>query len=339
MAATVPESFPALAKRLQAVVHDSTVEAASQRWELAQALRVDRTTAESCALLRPLARALCADVAGGAVIVRGPDLEAIVNATQDASLRADLPAMPAAASPHQGFFSLTVETADAGNTPIFDAHWLPGGRLLVALGEAGCRLLDASGHTLAQFAQPAETLVISTHGSQALAVARRGEMCRVGRLDLVARTESAWCVTRIDTFATSYDGAQWFVGIEGTLHALDATSAAAESIWSVDPGSPVAVIQHEHNALRVQDARPHCWHYELPNLTLRNRSDGELAPPPYRIEDCRVSLENASAAFHMQGATRLRARVRGQHLTVSDNRGRLLVFDLALRRLLHNRRL
>ncbi len=148
MAATVPESFPTLRARLTAVLDERAPEAASQRWEIAKALRGDQSTPEARALLRPLARALCGDVAGGAVVIPAKELETVVNHSQDASLRADLPGLPAAVPPNTEPYSLTIEPSDVGSTPIHDAHWLPGGRILVALGEGGCRLLDPHGQTL-----------------------------------------------------------------------------------------------------------------------------------------------------------------------------------------------
>lgn len=336
MAATVPESFPTLRTRLTAVLDDQAADAASQRWEIAKALRADQSTPEARALLRPLARALCGDVAAGSVVIPGKDLEAVVQHSQDASLRADLPGLPATAPPNQASYALIIEAADAGSTPIHDAQWLPGGRLLVALGEGGCRLLDSLGHTLANFAQPADSLVVSTHGTKALAVAQRGELWRVGRIDLVTRTESAWCVTPLEAFASSYDGAQWFVGISGTLHALDTLAERCESIWCTGLEAAVTSIEHEPDLLEAITARGEAWRYQLPGLMLRSRDEITQGARPtvgHRV------APDAITRFDLQGATRVRHHRRGHHLTISDDRGRLLVFDLTLRRLLHNLRL
>ncbi|MCC6536210.1 MAG: hypothetical protein IT162_01585 [Bryobacterales bacterium] len=339
MAATVPESFPTLRARLAGVLDDQAAEAAANRWEIAKALRADQSTPAARALLRPLARALCADVASGAVVIAGQELEAVVQHAQDAALRADLPGLPAAVQPGHGPFSFTVDAADAGRTPIEDARWLPGGRLLVALGEAGCLLLDAHGQLLTHFAQPAGSLVISTHGTKALAVARRGEVWRVARLDLVARTGSAWCVTALESFAASFDGAQWFVAIGGTLHALDTTAEAMESIWSVDTGFQILNIDYEPATLALQLNSGEVWRYQLPGLVLRSREPGELAPCGLAIFGHRADLEEDGLAFELHGASYILVGRRGQHLTVADDRGRLLVFHLTLRRLLHNLRL
>jgi hypothetical protein len=69
----------------------------------------------------------------------------------------------------------SVPASDCGARPLHAAARLPSGRLLVAIGEAGVELLTRDGRRVAQFDQPAHRLVVSHQGTQALALAQRGE--------------------------------------------------------------------------------------------------------------------------------------------------------------------
>lgn len=142
---------------------------------------------------------------------------------------------PAAPSPAPSTM-LHRHTADAGALTVRDAAELPDGRLLVALGELGVRLVSREGKTLAQFAEPTERLVLSDHGDRAILVARRGEVCRLGLLDLVTRRVRPWSDARIDSFASRFDGSTWLVSSEDALFAIDARSSGWEHLWQYTNG-------------------------------------------------------------------------------------------------------
>ena len=138
--------------------------------------------------------------------------------------------------------------------PVHDALLLPNGRMLVALGEIGARLLTRDGRTVTHFDQPAEKLVISDNGDRAIALARRGEVWRLSRLDLIEWRCEDWCDAQIDAFAPNYDGSLWFLGAKGDFYAIDANSKSFEALWRVpDAGNKVlsvarsdVVVQFSH---------------------------------------------------------------------------------------------
>jgi hypothetical protein len=146
---------------------------------------------------------------------------------------------------------------------------LPEGRMLVALGELGARLLTADGRCVAHFDVPAFGLVLSVNQDRALALAPRGQLKRVSRLDLGRRTARPWCEVRVDVWAPEYDGDLWFVAVEDTVLAVDALAEGFRALWRVaDVGGPVRAVAVGANALSfatVQaDGNVERWFYTLP---------------------------------------------------------------------------
>jgi len=133
-----------------------------------------------------------------------------------------------------GIVEIHVAAGDVGALPIFDAAELPDGRILVALGEAGSRIVAKDGRTIARFREPAHRIVISDHGDRALVLAPRGDAQRIARIDLVGRREQAWCDARIGSFAADFDGSIWYVSRGGALSAIDATDPSWTALWSFE---------------------------------------------------------------------------------------------------------
>jgi hypothetical protein len=149
--------------------------------------------------------------------------------------------------------------------------------MLVALGEAGARLLRPDGTALAHFDVPAFRLVPSVHGDRALALAPRGELLRVSRLDLSARRAEPWCEARVDAFASSYDGNLWFVSEGHTALGVDALARDWRALWRVTQvGQRVLAVAQEGAQLSLLAAegegRGEVWTYGLSGgPTLRSR--------------------------------------------------------------------
>jgi hypothetical protein len=172
-----------------------------------------------------------------------------------------------------------------------DVAELPGGKLLVALGEAGARLLARDGRTLAHFAEPASALSVSRHGDRAILLARRGAVTRLTRVDLLRRRAAVWCHVRIDAFAARNDGASWFVAEGSSVYAIELQRDAWRHSWKVDePGTHVEALHCEDQQLEVcwrrsaAAAAPPAgparerWLYDLPKLVLRHREDVDGPP-------------------------------------------------------------
>jgi hypothetical protein len=211
-------------------------------------------------------------------------------------LRADVPRLPPQ-PPLEGFLTggkapeHTFWTGEGGPWRVYDAVALAEGRMLVALGEAGARLITADGRCVAHFDVPAFSLVRSVNHDRALALAPRGRLRRVSRLDLGRRTAKAWCDARVDAWAPRYDGDLWFVAVEDTVMAVDALTEDFRALWRVsDVGGQVravAVGSNELSFVTVQpDGNVERWFYGLPGPTLRARNllaCEEGTPPPYTL--------------------------------------------------------
>lgn len=167
---------------------------------------------------------------------------------------------------------------DIGTMHVYDAAVLPGGRLLVALGEAGVRMLSPEGKTIVQFDQPATGIVISDHGDRAIVVAQRGETSRMARIDLVKRRAERWFDARLGEFADNFDGSIWFVSNDQGVFAIDALEENFQSIWDLkEPGCVMGARTTNAVIFRIgQEA----WTFDLPSLRLRSR--------------CAVPIENGN---------------------------------------------
>lgn len=173
---------------------------------------------------------------------------------------------------------ITRAAADIGTIPVYDAAVLPGGRLLVALGEAGVRMLSPEGKTLVQFDQPAQRLVISDHGDRAIAITPRGHSCRTARIDLVRRRAQRWIDATLHEFASNFDGSMWFVSNNEGIYAIDALEENFQSIWDMrEPGSCPDMVARSANTASFYSAHEF-WTLELPSFRLRARR-------PVPIED------------------------------------------------------
>ncbi|WP_375768590.1 bpX6 domain-containing protein [Archangium gephyra] len=232
-------------------------------------------------LLRPAVRALLRDRAAGHVSVTPRELERLVQLTGDTVLRADLPPLPQLPE-RQGFPAggtpavHAFDVGEGGPWTIHDAVPLSGGRMLVALGEAGARLVTKEGRCVAHFDVPAFSLVLSVHEDRALALAPRGAVKRLSRLDLTWRRAEPWCDTRVDAFAPVYDGSLWFLAVEDTVMAVDALAAEPRALWRVPQlgGQVLAVAVGPAElsfATLTAEAEIERWTYSLPDPTLRSR--------------------------------------------------------------------
>jgi hypothetical protein len=127
-----------------------------------------------------------------------------------------------------------------------------------------------------RFAEPAHALVMSDQGDCAIVLARRGEIYRVSRLDLVGKRLQHWCDARFTRFATNFDGSIWFVARGGTLYAIDTLAPRWAHLWKVDEQDATvhAVARDARwlSALFSWRGRCEVWTYELPSITLRRRT-------------------------------------------------------------------
>ena len=255
-------------------------------------------------LARLAARALVRDLQNEAVLLESKQLKELIEFTGDASLNADVPAAGALRhrrpEPRPGVPEIAAH--DIGRTAITDAALLPNGRLLLALGESGMQLLTRQGRVMAHFDEPAHRLVISADGNRAIAIAPRGAISRLARVDLANRSAAYWCDAPITAHHRDFDGSIWHVACGADLFVIDTLARGFEPLWRIPDMGRVMALQTNREGTRlwvVTDTpdRPNLgvmlWCYELPLLRLRWKAD--LVMSAYPPEDSRHSLRQREA--------------------------------------------
>jgi hypothetical protein len=226
-------------------------------------------------LARAVLRGRLADGALGRSFGSAPPQ--LAQLASDGAFDADLPSSnPVRTAPP--LIELRLRADDCGARAGYDAAVLPNGRVLVALGEAGVALLGRDGHEMARFDAPAHHLVVSDHGSRALALGQRGEAHRVTRLDLDARTARPLRDLRLRSWANSFDGSTWAVASDRSVLLLDALREDLRTLWHVSdlPGHPLC-LERSVTAMslsfvtRDADSAAEGWLYSMPDPTLRQR--------------------------------------------------------------------
>lgn len=239
-------------------------------------------------LARPLFRARLRDRGLGFNLLDSVAFGGLSGLAEDRALYADLPYLPQPERKIGTVLELRFDPADRGTLVIHDLALLPGGKILLALGEAGVRLVSRDGRAVAHFDVPAFSLVVSDHGTRALAIAPRGSIKRIAKIDLIAKRSLDWVDARIDVWARTFDGGSWFVADGETVQMIDVLAKRFEALWRVsEVGGPVhaisrsprtlafvvdvtrAVMIEEKPLLLVMPAER--WLYDLPSLTLRSR--------------------------------------------------------------------
>lgn len=281
----VPGAFAEVRALALALLAEEGPRAAGDRRAFADALVVPASTPETRALARPTLRALVGDAARSADPGVKRLVARLVDHAGDPALRADLPGWPAVVRPRLAEVTrarrLSLGAADTGATPIRDAAYLPTGRLVVALDEAGVRVLGRDGRPLFHLDQPARRLVLSDRGDRALAVAPRGrDTLRLSRLDLVGRRSEGWCDAQLDVFADDFDGATWVVSRGDRLLLIDTLEPRFSALAELEPGGQVTVVGRSIASCTVVVSGPHALatrvRYELPAWFLRSRRPGDL---------------------------------------------------------------
>ncbi len=199
--------------------------------------------------------------------------------------------------------------SDVGLLPVHDAAHLPSGRTLVALGEAGVRLLAPDGRTLRDWATvPAQRLVPADSGNVAVALARRGSLWRLTHLDIATGAARPWCEAHLSAFAPDSDGSVWMVALPhgGATEAITAIDLQGPpdrlaALWRtpLDSGRFVCIARTATAcAALALDVRPsrapsplpgtlprpqpeahwEVWRLDMPSLTMRERGLWETQP-------------------------------------------------------------
>lgn len=295
-----PERFDEVRSQLLELLEDLNPDGLMTRMAFGGTLATEGRAPGVAVLGRAAARALARDAEQSTDLDVARTFQQLVTRFGDGGLRADIPQLPGPTpSPslrQRGVpLQIAVAAEDAGSLPVFDAALLPNGRTLVALGEAGVRLLTRDGRTVAHFPPPAHHLVLADSGDRALALADRGEAYRIARLDLVSLRSESWCEARLTAFAAEYDGSLWYVAApeEGFL-VIDATAPRWAAVWRTrDVGGRVWRIRRSptHCTLLTAGEEWQRWTYSLPGPVLRYRQALEIDEDELFQAGCGVSAD------------------------------------------------
>jgi hypothetical protein len=277
-----PSNFSKVAPAMLAMLSDT--DATRQRMAMVEELVGSSRTPELQTIARPALRAFVRDCGAGAPGTTSQLLEKLAKFTDDAALTTDMPAIAAAARTSALDRGATIDLQwsahDAGALPVYDAALLPGDRLLLALGELGVRIVSRNGRTIAQIDQPATKLIVSDHGTRALALASRGQVQRIARIDLIERRGAHWCDAEMTDAASTFDGDLWLVCRGREVFAVDTTTASRwRAVWGVEvePRDAMCTIRREGKwfavAVRAGEELEH-WYYE--GFTLRSRKQAPV---------------------------------------------------------------
>jgi hypothetical protein len=276
-AAFEPTAFDEVRSAVLALLEDTAADLAPARMAFADELGRLPASPETATLARPAVRALVRDVASLGV---SPGAMRPLVERCDAAFGADVPSLEQRTSvrlAERGVpFMLRLSAEEAGDFGVEDLAFLPDGRLILALGETGVRILSRDGRRAALIDQPVSRLVVAERSDRAIGLVRRGEVQRLCRLDLTTRRGESWCEARVTAFAGDFDGRCWFVSDDDALHAIDVTPTAGhrfESHWRVGDvhASWLRRVPKALQLLVHTDGNAQLWIYETPSLTLRRR--------------------------------------------------------------------
>ena len=273
-----PENFNEIKEKFGEIIKGDDSDAIERRNAFARSVFKQKINDEVRTLLRPLTRKILSDALKTSQSLNLKEFRELVVMAKDNALRTDLPVFPQVSPPPAGeCFDLTVSADDQGAGFIYDACPLPDGKIAVALGEAGVKILSRYGKTIAYFDQPAQKLIVSDFSNKVIALAKRGETTRLARIDFIERRSGFWCDAKLEVFAPNFDGNTWFVGLKDEFYAIDANAKSFEAAWRVPDVGGTVYSAVRSNAqvkfLTLNTKGFETWWYELPSLTLRSRNE------------------------------------------------------------------
>jgi hypothetical protein len=285
-AARFPESFPQVLPRVEGLLADQNGETARARNAFTDSLRHEVKNPESQTLARLAIRSLVRDVQQGLAAVHPEDLRHLLDYTEDASLRADVPRLEALQCDPKDLpqaQAIEIAAGDVGRRSITDLALLPDGKMLLALGEAGLLFLSRDGRPIAESNQPAHQLVISDDGSRAIGIAHRGSVSRLVLVNLVARTAAYWCDTTITAHTRDFDGSAWFVADGADVFLIDTLARGFEALWRIPDFGNVRVLKRNRKKqilYVLSDNREQLtlWTFQQPAWVLRVKSEYTMEP-------------------------------------------------------------
>jgi hypothetical protein len=129
---------------------------------------------------------------------------------------------------------LVLSPSARGAFDVKDAVVLPDRRVLVALGEAGLRVLSPDGRTVQAFDAPADEIVLSDEGTRALVLSFRGSVTVVHRLDTIGRRlGDRFELLGLTAHARTFSGDRWAIALDRVGQVLDVTEDRPRALFRV----------------------------------------------------------------------------------------------------------
>ena len=274
----LPDTLIAYAERVEQMRDDPARH--GERATLAESLLQHKAHTGALAWLAgATVHAVIADQLDGHGRLSQTQLQALVSMSKDRLLQIDLPEQmpmrPAAHARSKDDLPLQWQAPQRGIRPILDAVPLEDQRYLLALGEAGAVVIDAHGRALFQFALPAQHIVLAQGRQVALVLARRDEVWRIGKLDLVTRVATDLGVQMFDVFSRTFNGSNWTIGRGRQVRVVD-VDRGFETLWHVsDLPAPIRALKDDAFNETLWLAEPEkgaqVWNYRLPERRLMTR--------------------------------------------------------------------
>lgn len=274
-----PASFAEVKEKLFEFLPEASAEAAEKRIGFAREATIQTPNDELRLLARPVIKKILADWTENSTRFSPHEFRQLVAVANDFALRTDLPTLPSTQKVKQKteVFNFEIAARDQGASCVFDACLLPDGKIVLALGEAGVKILSRENKLIEHFDQPTQKFVVSELGTAAVGLMPRGKSYRLTKFDFLQKRAQYWCEAVFDTFASAFDGNLWFVGAKDALYAIDISASDFEAVWQVsEMGGDVYEIFASKTKLMVLVNLPgkgfEKWWYDLPNLVLRSRN-------------------------------------------------------------------
>ncbi len=345
------ERFEEDAARVADLVTATEADSALLRSELLRALVKGSATRATRQMAHQLLRRVAQESRQEASDWGDQELNRVVRFINDAALAQEWPvSTPRPPTPPPQLAAMThpvtCHASGRGTLPISDLALTDSGRYLIALGEAGVRLVNRSGKGLTQFALPADHLIANDQGNRFITLAERGPLQRLGRIDSDRRSAKVWTEGVLDHYADSYNGATWFTSSGNGLYAVDTHAHDLHALWSVgDLPGPITHMARSTSDLALlietAGAAPQLWHYGLADLRLRSRlplagrpslggfdtllADGRRLALHYDEEGQLLLAEERPTDGTLQESTLIRLGVGGEVLRAAANAAWLLL--------------
>ncbi|HZM81000.1 MAG TPA: bpX6 domain-containing protein [Candidatus Limnocylindrales bacterium] len=197
---------------------------------------------------------------------------------------ADLPkpsALPKTLAPNHTCVPLAL-----GDLPVHDAAWI-GGRLLLAHGGHGVRLVRPDGHQVARWDVPAHQLVVADSATRVMLIAVGQQIHEFHELDLARRRVRRYAALRVSAVASTYDGSILTVTDEDGIAFLATGEDKPRVIWrELDRYHRVVLLERAPSGIsalvRVPNSGKHeLWTWNAPAALLRQRPAVDLTAIRY----------------------------------------------------------